>query len=40
MNNELYEYEQKLLDEVAHSRFSWSKLINILKLDAIAGSNR
>lgn len=40
MNNELYEYEQKLLDEVAHSKFSWSKLINILKLDAITGINR
>ena len=40
MNSELYEYEQKLLDEVAHSRFSWSKFVNILKLDAIAASNR
>lgn len=33
----LYEYEQKLIEEVAHSRFSFKKIVKILKLNAIAG---
>ncbi len=37
MNNELYEYEHKLLEEVSHSKFSFKKIVKLLKLNAIAG---
>ncbi len=37
MDRNVYDYEQKLIEEVAHSKFSFKKIINILKLSAIAG---
>ena len=37
MERNLYEYEQKLLEEVTHSKFSFKKIVKLLKLDAIAG---
>lgn len=37
MDYEIYEYEHKLLDEVANSKFSFKKFVKILKLNAIAG---
>ncbi len=37
MDRNVYEYEQKLIEEVAHCRFSFKKIVKILKLSAIAG---
>ena len=37
MDREMFEYENRLLEEVAHSKFSFKKIIKLLKLDAIAG---
>lgn len=37
INAKIYEYEHKLLDEVAHDKFSFKKIVKILKLNAIAG---
>ncbi len=39
MENEIFNYEMKLIDEVSHSRFSFRKVLKLLKINAIAEHN-